>query len=270
MAETIESLISLKGKTALVTGAAMGIGRAISGRLHEAGANIVLVDINYDQVQTASSELHAIRPDSSYAVHADVSSYEDVKRSVDEGVTRFGTIDILVNNAGIFPIKTIADMTESDFDKVLAVNLKSVYMFTKLVSEVMKSNNNGGRIVNITSIDALHPSNIGLAHYDASKHGVWGFTKNAALELAQHNIWVNAVAPGGVATPGAAAVMQDPTLTENIEMIKKLQEEFLKRIPMHRMGDPDDIARATLFLSSDLASYITGSQLVVDGGALLK
>lgn len=269
MEQKIADLISLKNKTALVTGAAMGIGKAIAMRLHEAGANIVLVDIHYDELNKTSAELHELRTDSSYAVHADVSNYDDVKRSVDEAISRFGGIDILVNNAGIFPMKLLADMSEQDFEKVINVNLKGVYLFTKMVSDSMKDKGKGGRIINVTSIDALHPSMAGLAHYDASKHGVWGFTKNVALELAEHKIWVNAVAPGGVATPGAAA-MQDPSLAENPEQMKQLQEAFLSRIPMHRMGEPDDIARSVLFMASDLSSYITGTQLVVDGGALLK
>jgi 2-deoxy-D-gluconate 3-dehydrogenase len=115
----------------------------------------------------------------------------------------------------------------------------------------------GGRIINITSIDALHPSMVGLAHYDASKHGAWGFTKNVALELAPHRIWVNAIAPGGIRTPGAGE-MDDDTL-----------KAFEALIPMHRMGAPDDIGRAALFLASDLCSYMTGAQIVVDGGRLL-
>ena len=115
----------------------------------------------------------------------------------------------------------------------------------------------GGRIINITSIDALHPSMIGLAHYDASKHGAWGFTKNVALELARHGIWVNAIAPGGVKTPGVGNIDDD------------VMAGFERVIPMHRVGDPDEIGRVALFLASELSSYMTGTQVVVDGGRLL-
>jgi 2-deoxy-D-gluconate 3-dehydrogenase len=115
----------------------------------------------------------------------------------------------------------------------------------------------GGRIVNITSIDALHPSMVGLAHYDASKHGAWGFTKNVALELAPHGIWVNAIAPGGIATPGTGGVDDEQ------------MDAFARLIPMGRIGDPDEIGRAALFLASELSSYMTGAQIVVDGGRLL-
>lgn len=269
MDKSLSELIYLTGKTALVTGGAMGIGKAIAQRLHEAGANIVLMDVNREQLEESSAQLHAARPNSSYAVTADVSKYDEVRRAIDEAIGRFGAIDILVNNAGVFPVKLLADMSEDDFTRVIDINLKGVYLLTKMVSAHMKSRGQGGKIINITSIDALHPSMAGLAHYDASKHAVWGFTKNSAIELAEYKIWVNAIAPGGIATPGVAA-MQDPSLAHNPEVMQKAQEAFLAKIPMHRMGDPDDIAKVALFLASDLATYITGTQIVVDGGALLK
>lgn len=261
------TLLDLSGKVAVVTGAGGGIGLGIARRLHDAGSKVVLVDLQYENVHKAADELNAIRASSVYAVHADVSIEDDVSRVVSESVNNFGKIDILVNNAGIFPMQPLATMSSADFDKVIATNLRSVFLFTKHVSEKMKQQG-GGKIINITSIDAVHPSMIGLAHYDASKHGVWGFTKNSARELAEHKIWVNAVAPGGVATPGVAA-MQDPNQAPDPETAKANQEAFLARIPMHRMGEPDDIAKAVLFLASDMASYMTGSQVVVDGGALL-
>lgn len=153
-------------------------------------------------------------------------------------------------------------MTEEQFERVMHVNLRSVFLTTKYAAEVMKQQG-GGKIINITSIDALHPSMIGLAHYDASKHGEWGFTKNSALELAEHKIWVNAIAPGGITTPGTAAMQGGGPA--NPDMIKA----FMAKIPMHRMGEPDEIGTVALFLASDMASYMTGEQIVVDGGALL-
>lgn len=260
-------LLDLNGKVAVVTGSGGGIGLGIAKRLHDAGANVVLVDLHYDNVHKSADELHALRAGSAYAVHADVANEEDVLKVISETINNFSKIDILVNNAGIFPMQPLSSMTTGDFDKVIATNLRSVFLFTKHVSEKMKQQG-GGKIINITSIDAVHPSMIGLAHYDASKHGVWGFTKNSARELAEHKIWVNAVAPGGVATPGVAA-MQDPNQAPDPETAKANQEAFLARIPMHRMGEPDDIAKAVLFLASEMSSYMTGSQVVVDGGALL-
>jgi 2-deoxy-D-gluconate 3-dehydrogenase len=181
---------------------------------------------------------------------------------------QFGSVDILVNNAGIYPPAPIAKMTAEQFEKVMHVNLRSVFLTTKHAAEVMKGHG-GGRIINITSIDALHPSMVGLAHYDASKHGLWGFTKNSALELAAHKIWVNAIAPGGIATPGVAAMSQGgPSI--DAEAQRKQTEAFMAKIPMHRMGEPDEIGTVALFLANDMSNYMTGSQVVVDGGALLS
>ena len=149
------------------------------------------------------------------------------------------------------------------------VNLRSVFLTTKYVSEIFKQQGKGGRIINITSIDALHPSMVGLAHYDASKHGVWGFTKNSALELAPDKIWVNAIAPGAIQTPGASAPNSDAPQVD-AETFKKQIEAFMAKIPMHRMGEPDDIGKVALFLASDMSNYMTGSQIVVDGGVLLS
>ena len=157
-------------------------------------------------------------------------------------------------------------MTFDDFKKVLGVNLNSVFLTVKYSSEVMKKQG-GGKIINISSIDALHPSMVGLAHYDASKHGVWGFTKNAALELSQYGITVNAVAPGGINTPGTHTDTPSEVSKEQLETATKA---FMNKIPMHRFGEPDDIGKVVLFLASDMASYMTGSQIVVDGGALLN
>lgn len=199
------------------------------------------------------------------SITTDVSSEEDIKKLVAGTVEAFGSVDILVNNAGIYPNHPLAQMTLEDFEKVIEVNLDGVFLTTKYVSEQMIKQGEGGKIINISSIDALHPSMIGLSAYDASKHGVWGFTKNTALELAQHKIWVNAIAPGGIITPGVAKA------TEGAGKIDpKIMEAFMNKIPMHRMGEPDEIGKVTLFLASEMSSYMTGSQIVVDGGVLLS
>jgi 2-dehydro-3-deoxy-D-gluconate 5-dehydrogenase len=202
------------------------------------------------------------------AVATDISVKESVKRMVEATVATFGGVDILVNNAGIYPMKPVLSMSVADFDKVIAVNLKGVFLCMKYVSEKMIQQKRGGRIINITSIDALHPTSVGLAHYDASKHGVWGFTNNTALELAPHNIWVNAIAPGGIMTPGVKKLQQKGMVPNGVG-IKETIEAMTKRIPMQRFGDPDDIGKVVLFLASGMASYMTGEQIVVDGGVLL-
>jgi 2-deoxy-D-gluconate 3-dehydrogenase len=259
MEKTLSELVALEGRTAIVTGGAVGIGAAIARRLHEAGANVVVADVDGEQASGLAAELERARAGSSLAVGADVADAASVASLVEACVERFGGVDILVNNAGIYPFSPLAHMTEEEFARVLDVNLRGVFLCTKAVSARMIEQGRGGRIVNVTSIDALHPSAVGLAHYDASKHGAWGFTKNVALELAEHGIAVNALAPGAVLTPGVQALQGGG----------EVAEEALAAIPMGRMADPDEIGRIALVLASDLASYMTGSQVVVDGGRLL-
>jgi len=266
-APSLEDLLNLTGRTAVVTGGAMGIGRGIVTRLAEAGAAVVIADADLEAAETAAKELQERGLDV-LAMRVDVTDEEDVRRLVADTIGWRGHLDILVNDAGIFPSTPVLDMTAEDFDRVIRVNLRGLFLCSREAARHMCSQGTGGRIINITSVDALHPSSVGLAHYDASKHGAWGFTKNLALELAPHRIWVNAVAPGAIATPGVAH-MQQGTESAGADP-KAMLEAFLERVPMQRIGVPDDIARAALFLASDLASYITGSQIVVDGGVLLR
>lgn len=258
----ISELINLKNKTAIVTGGAMGIGFGIAYRLAEAGANVVIADIDTVTANDAVKSLIDAGFKAS-ATTLDVSNVEDAERVVEETAQKFG-IDILVNNAGVYPNMTLADTEASVVDKVLGINLKGAILMTKFVSMQMIKQGKGGKIINITSVDALHPSSVGLAVYDSTKHGLWGFTKSTALELAPHNIQVNAIAPGGINTPGTGAGKQQGSNME--EIIKKFRE----KIPMKRMGEPDEIGKVVLFLASDMASYMTGSQVVVDGGVLLS
>lgn len=258
----IHDIMSLKGKTAIVTGGAMGIGEGIASRLAEAGANLVIADLD-DVAATSTTQSYSELGWKAKAVHVDVADEASVAAMVAAAVEAFGGVDILVNNAGIYPAKSLMQMTLEDFEQVIHVNLRSVFLCTKAVSAQMITQGHGGRIINVTSIDALHPSMVGLAHYDASKHGVWGFTKNTALELAEHKIWVNAIAPGGISTPGVVK-LQGSAVSE--EVIKAFEE----KIPMHRFGEPDDIGKVALFLASEMSSYMTGAQIVVDGGVLLR
>lgn len=261
----LDKLLDLSGKTAIVTGA-VGIGYGIINRLAEAGANVMVAARNREELDKTVAELTG-KGYKVKSVKTDVSIEADVKNMVEMTVKEFGGVDILVNNAGIFPQIPVHKMTLDDFEKVLSINLKGVFLCSKYTSEEMVKQGRGGKIVNITSIDALHPSMVGLAHYDASKHGVWGFTKNLALELAPHKIWVNAVAPGGITTPGVQKMQGTPP--PGVDM-KAIMEAFLNKIPMHRMGEPDDIGKVVLFLASEMSSYMTGTQVVVDGGVLLS
>jgi len=265
---SVDKLLDLSGKTAIVTGGAAGIGLGITTRLAEAGANVMIADVSEEDTKKAVDDLSK-KGFKIKATLTDVSSEEAVKNLVDETTKAFGAVDILVNNAGIYPNLPLSVLTLADFEKVIGVNLKGVFLTTKYVSEQMIKQGKGGKIINITSIDALHPSMVGLAAYDSSKHGAWGFTKNVALELAQHKIWVNAIAPGGITTPGVAKMQAGAPAAPNVDP-KAMIEAFLSKIPMHRMGEPDDIGKVALFLASDMSSYMTGAQIVVDGGALLS
>lgn len=260
----LDELLNLRDKSVIITGGAKGIGYGIAYRLAEAGAKVLIADLDEDEAAKSSQEL-SNNGFTAHSVKTDVSSEEDVSNMISACQEKYGSVDILVNNAGIYPPSPVAQMTQEQFEKVMHVNLRSVFLTTKHASEIMKQQG-GGKIINITSIDALHPSMVGLAHYDASKHGVWGFTKNSALELAEYKISVNAIAPGGIATPGVAAMSQGTP----DDVMQESTKAFMAKIPMHRMGEADEIGMVALFLASDMSSYMTGSQIVVDGGALLS
>lgn len=260
----LADLLDLKGKSVIVTGGAKGIGYGISYRLAEAGASVLVADLDIDTAKITAQEF-VKNGWQAKAFKVNVAHEEDIKTMISACKEAFGSVDILVNNAGIYPPVPVMQMTAEQFDKVLSVNLKSVFLSTKYAAEVMASQG-GGKIINITSIDALHPSMVGLAHYDASKHGLWGFTKNSALELAEKKIWVNAIAPGSIQTPGTESM----THGESTEQIAAQSEAFNAKIPMHRVGEPDDIGMVALFLASEMSSYMTGAQIVVDGGILLS
>lgn len=266
--KTLIDLFDLSGKAAIVTGGAKGIGYGISYRLAEAEAAVLIADTDDAAANEAVQKL-TDKGWNAAAIKIDVSSEAEVKKMISACIEHFGRLDILVNNAGIYPPKPIADMSVEDFDRVLDVNLRSTFMATKYAAEVMKTSG-GGKIINVSSIDALHPSMVGLAHYDASKHGMWGFTKNSALEFAKDKIWINAIAPGGIQTPGVEAMQGGDQKSADEARQATLVETFLNKIPMHRMGESDEIGKVALFLASDLSSYMTGEQIVVDGGALLS
>lgn len=261
--KSIAELFDLSGQVAVVTGGAMGIGFGIVRRLAEAGASVVIADLNEAVGGKKADELQAEFSGQVMFVKTDVSQESDMKGLVDLTVKKFGRLDIFVNNAGIYPSQMVMEMPTEKWDKIQAVNLRGVFLGCKEAARVMITQG-GGCIINIASIDSLHPSMAGLAAYDASKHGVWGFTKNFALEVGTKNIRVNAIAPGGITTEGVASMNAGGGATEEV------MKEFAAKIPMGRFGEPDDIATVTLFLASDAAAYMTGEIVVVDGGVLLK
>ena len=243
--------MELKGKIALVTGAAQGIGRAIALLLAQKGADIVISDINLEKAEEMAKEIEALGR-KAMAIKVDVANTNDVERMVEAILERFGQIDILVNNAGIAKDKLILRMTEEDWDSVLNVNMKGTFNCTKAVIKHM-SKQRKGKIVNIASVVG-EMGNVGQANYSASKAGVIGFTKTIAREFAQRGINVNAIAPGYIETPMTEALPE------------KVKEELRRMIPMERLGRPEDVAQAVLFLVSEATSYITGQVLNVNGG----
>ncbi|HET9123636.1 MAG TPA: SDR family NAD(P)-dependent oxidoreductase [Solirubrobacteraceae bacterium] len=256
---TLVDLLDLSGQTALVTGAAGGIGAGIARRLHEAGASVVIADVDQEHAGALAAQLHARRA-GARSIEADVSAPQDAERMVSFARESFGSLDILVNNAGIYPTARFMEMDQELFEHVLRVNLLGPFLVMQAAARQMIAQGHGGTIINVSSIDALHPSMIGLAAYDASKHGLWGLTKNAAMELAEHGIRVNALAPGAVITPGTSPGEMDPDLLH----------ETMSRIPIGRMAVPDEMGRVAVFLASGLSSYLIGSQVVADGGLLLR
>ncbi len=255
---SITQLFDLTGKAVIVTGGAMGIGQGIAVRLAEAGAAVMITDINQEAANNTVNQIRS-KGGKAEATRADASSVADARRTVQETVRAFGRLDIIVNNAGLYPFSPALQMTEELWDKVLDINLKGLFFYTQAAAQQMINEGHAGKIINIASIDALHPTG-NLVHYDASKGGVVMVTKALALEFGPHNIMVNAIAPGGIKTPGASS----PAATDDF------MQAFTAKIPLRRMGVPDDIAKVALFLASGASDYMTGSLVVVDGGFLLS
>jgi len=261
----VGELIGLSHQRAVVTGGAAGIGLAISYRLAEAGATVVIVDTNREKAQEVSQELSSYGYQA-FFVRCDVSKEGEVQDMVNTAAEKMGGIDILVNNAGIYPSIPLTQTTGDDFEQVISVNLKGTFFCSREVSRQMIEQGQGGCIINIASIDSVRPSSKGLSAYDASKGGVLMLTRSMALELGRHGIRVNAIAPGGVLTEGALSQGSGLSLEQGKARLK----EYMARTALGRMGKADDIGRVALFLASDLSSYMTGSLVVVDGGYLLS
>jgi len=246
--------LSLNDTVAIVTGAGQGIGRATALTFAEAGASVVVADVNEAAGPAVADEITDSGGQAVY-VHADVASSDDATALADAAVEHFGGIDVLVNNAGITRDATLKKMSEEDFDRVVEVNLKGVFNCTKAVLPHMKERG-GGRVLNAASVVGLY-GNFGQTNYVATKSGVIGMTKTWARELGRSGITVNAVAPGFIETPMVETVPD------------KVIGSLVEKTPLQRLGTSQDIANAYLFLASDRASFITGAVLSVDGGLVL-
>ncbi len=245
---------ALEGKVSLITGGARGIGKEIAMLFARNGSNIAICDVNLEEAEKTAQEIRDLGRES-LAFKADVTDSSQVQDMVDKILDKFNKIDILINNAGITKDNLLLRMSEDDWDKVIAVNLKGTFVCTKFVSKVMLKQR-FGKMVNLASIIGIM-GNAGQANYAASKAGIIGLTKSVAKELASRNICVNAIAPGFIRT----------------DMTSKLPEEAQKKmlsaIPLARFGEAKDVADLALFLSSESSSYITGQVIQVDGGMVM-
>jgi len=242
----------LQEKTALVTGAARGIGRAIALKFAEQGANVAFSDIALDDYALSLEKELLAYGVKVKAYASDAGSFEDSEKLIEAVMNEFGRIDILVNNAGITRDNLLLRMTESDWDMVMRVNLKSVFNLTKATQRIMLKQRSGS-IINMSSVVGIE-GNAGQSNYSASKAGIIGFTKSIAQELGSRSIRCNAVAPGFIETEMTSRLPED------------IKTNWLNDIPLKRAGQVDDVANMCLFLGSDLSSYVTGQVLNVCGG----
>lgn len=242
----------LEGKTALITGASRGIGKAIALKFAEEGANVAFSDLRYDELaEELEKELNALGvKGKGYA--SDASSFEGSEELVSNIVKDFGGIDILVNNAGITRDNLLLRMTEADWDLIMQVNLKSAFNLTKAVQRTFLKQRSGS-IINMSSVVGVN-GNAGQSNYSASKAGLIGFTKSVALELGSRNVRCNAIAPGFIITEMTAKLPED------------VRESWAEKIPLKRGGTPEDVANVCVFLGSDLSSYVSGQVISVCGG----
>ena len=250
--------MQLKDKIAIVTGARRGMGRTHALALAEEGAKVVVSDISLEDCEKVADEIKS-SGGQAIAIKCDVTSKKEIDGMVKKTLDEFGKIDILVNNAGILQFKPFLELTEQDWDKMMAINLKGYFLCAQACAKEMAKQKSGS-IINISSI-AMGQVGVGYAqivHYCASKGGITAMTEAMSLELTPLNIRVNAIAPGAIDTSMVDAMKQDP----------KTLEQSLARIPMHRMGKPEEVSNAVVFLASDKSSYMTGSVIIVDGGYL--
>ncbi len=245
--------IRFDGKVALVTGAAQGIGLATAGAFLDAGAQVALNDRTAERVQSGVERLGGVRSGLA-GIAADVTQSDQVRTMIEQIVRAFGRLDLVVNNAGLYPVTPVLDMSEEEWDRVLDVNLKGTFLVSQAAARQMVRQGQGGAIVNISS-GSYKVGRLGCAHYCASKAGVVMFTQVLAMELAEHQVRVNAIAPGLIDVPEALT----PVTPEYAAATTRV-------IPAGRLGRPDEIAHVALWLCSDDAEYVTGTVLSVDGG----
>ncbi len=247
---------NLEGRTAIVTGGGQGIGGAVAKTLAGRGARVVVNDLNGEAAERKADELRAAGAEA-VAVQGSVINAADVRRMVEEAIKQFGAVHILVNNAGILHPTPVADISEDEWDQVIAVNMKGTFLCCQAVLASMRAGG-WGRIVNLSSTAGKNISTVGGAHYTAAKAGILGFTRHLAKEVAADGITVNAVCPGLIDTEMVRSTISDERLAAYIESF-----------PIRRLGRPEEVAELIAFLASDRAAYITGASLDINGGDLM-
>jgi len=257
------SKFSLKGKTAIVTGASRGIGKAIALGFARAGAKVALTSRKINDLEANVAEIRSFGGEA-FAVQAHLGKMEEINRMVKTVMDQFGRIDILVNNAGTSPASaTVLNADEHLWETIINLNLKGMYFSSQAIARVMKKQG-GGKIVNVASVDGFKPEP-GVSIYNISKGGVRMLTSSFAVELARFNIQVNTIAPGPISTK----LLDSHWSHLPPEEFNKRKEELARMTPMQRIGEPDEIVGAAIYLASDASSYTTGAEIVIDGGTLL-
>jgi NAD(P)-dependent dehydrogenase (short-subunit alcohol dehydrogenase family) len=255
---SLSELFGLNGKAALVTGAAKGIGRDVAETLAAAGAAVACGDVDTDCAQAVAERIES-GGGRAIAMEMDCGDEASIVRATAEAADALGRLDVLVNNAGIYPPMMLDGFDAGAFDRLQAVNLRGVFLCTREAAKAMRASGDGGAIVNVSSIDGLHPSFPGLGPYGATKAAVLQLTRAAALELAGSNIRVNAICPGPIRTEGTA-----------VGFDAGMEAMVLPRLPLGRIGSPTDVSGMILALVSPAAAFVTGAYLVVDGGYLIS
>ncbi len=263
---TVDQLLDLGPKVAIVTGGGTGIGKATAIRLAEAGASVMLADADEAASRQAVRYIRS-RGGKVACAGSDAAHASGANQVVEETMQTFGRLDLMVNIAGMCPPAPVLTMSEDVWDTTLDANLKAIFFSSQSAAREMTRGGHGGKIINITSFEALHPV-MQLAHYRASKGGLVMLTKALATELAPHHILVNAVAPGIIRTPALEELLS--ALIPTGQSFEELTQFLLPRVPLFRIGEPDDVAKIVLCLASPAADYVTGQTIVVDGGYQLS
>lgn len=257
----LADLLSLEGRVAIVTGGGKGIGAAIVRRLAEAGADVVVADLDRDAADRVAAEVGGL------AFEVDVADPDAGEAVAAATEQRYGRIDVLVNNAGVYPLRRLAEIDAAFVDRLDAINVRGTLLPTQAAARRMVERGHG-RVINLSSIEAFHPAGIGFSTYGATKGAVAVLTKHLALELAPSGVTVNAISPGPIQTEGSSQLGRDALSAPGDAEFTDLGG-LLARMPVGRLGLPDDIARVAVFLATDAAAFVTGQNILVDGGNVL-